>query len=98
MKSGGEVGDDRDAGLGGSWAIVFARIAAVGHCVLAASVVVLGLAWIVAYRRGVLRRLAWRLGAATALPADAVRHRLLRLTARGGDANPVRRSRRCISR
>jgi hypothetical protein len=59
------------AGLGGSWVVIFARIAAVGYYVLAASALVLALAWIVAYRRGVLRRLAWRLGASTGLSALA---------------------------
>lgn len=58
-------------GITGSWVVVFARIAAVGYYVLAASAVVLALAWIVAYRRGVLRRLAPRLTASTVLIAVA---------------------------
>lgn len=58
-------------GIGGSWVVIFARIAAVGYYVLAASVVVLALAWIVAYRRGVLRRLTLRLAAGTMLTAAA---------------------------
>lgn len=47
------------AGAGGSWLGVFAGIASAGYYVGAASLVVIALGWVVALRRGAMRR-TWR--------------------------------------
>ncbi len=58
-------------GLGGNWLAVFGQIAAFSYYVLAASTVLIAVAWLVAYRRDKMRHLKWGLAASTAMTALA---------------------------
>jgi len=58
-------------GVGGSWVAVFGKIAATGYYVLTVSTVLLGLAWVLAYHRGIIGRLSWRIAGSTGLTATA---------------------------
>ncbi len=58
-------------GLGGSWLAVFGKIAALSYYVLAASTVLVAVAWLVAYRRNKVRHLKWGLAASTVMTAAA---------------------------
>ncbi|WP_170435025.1 hypothetical protein [Ruegeria arenilitoris] len=58
-------------GLGGNWLALFGQIAALSYYVLAASTVLIAVAWLVAYPRDKMRHLKWGLAASTAMTALA---------------------------
>lgn len=58
-------------GLGGSWVAVFAKISAASYYVLAASTVLVAVAWFVAVRRGSIGKLKAWLAGSTILTALA---------------------------
>lgn len=58
-------------GVGGSWLAIFAPIASAAVYVLSASTLMLVFAWSLAYRRGVLGRLLWKLSGSTVLTGIA---------------------------
>jgi len=58
-------------GVGGSWVAVFGKIAATGYYVLTVSTALLGIAWVLAYHRGIIERLTWWIAGSTGMTAAA---------------------------
>jgi mercuric ion transport protein len=58
-------------GLGGSWLVIFGKIAAASYYVLAVSSTLVAVSWVVCFQRGSLKKLKWWLAGSTALTALA---------------------------